>query len=51
MEIALGIITGIICIVELIFCFLEKEKLRKIIKPFCLVFLMLFLLSLKYFHE
>ena len=47
MEIALGIITGIVCIVELIYCFLEKEKLRKIIKPFCLVFLMLFLLSLK----
>lgn len=32
-------IFGIYCVMHLVFCFLEKEKLRKWTKPFCMVLL------------
>ncbi len=40
------ILTSIIYLLELIFAFLEKETLRKIIKPFCMLSLTFILISL-----
>ncbi len=40
------ILTSIIYIIELIFAFLEKETLRKVIKPFCMLSLTFILISL-----
>lgn len=47
MVIPVSIITGVVYILELIFCFLEKEKARKIIKPFCLTMLIVLMITLK----
>lgn len=40
------ILTSIIYILELVFAFLEKEALRKVIKPFCMLSLTFVLISL-----
>lgn len=50
MEIPVSIITGIVFILELVFCFLEKEKARKIVKPFCLIMLIILVATLKLNH-
>lgn len=47
MVIPVSIVTGIVFILELVFCFLEKEKARKIVKPFCLIMLITLMITLK----
>ena len=47
MIIPVSIITSLVYILELVFCFLEKEKLRKIVKPFCLTMVICLLITLK----